>query len=160
MHYDRITGCRAIRLYGITKLNMLLVCFGCSSSRCSSESSNDVSRIMLDECERIMMCDIPTSAEGLNYLLNKGMDDTIYLKLRLPREDLDIFINKSPFKDVALRTDRRYPYWELDKEWWDLDKPILFQSGEALLPKAKYLNILIDLDDPKIVIIYLCWLET
>lgn len=120
------------------------------------------SQAQLQECANKMHLTFPASARLLGFhKLSGGPDDFVYLKVELRRADLLAFLKKSPFAGVQMRGDWRFPTPpDRDLDWWDVDRPKHFQSGQAMLPGPCGLDILIDEDQKDIVIVYLVWFET
>jgi hypothetical protein len=88
-------------------------------------------------------------------------DDAIWLKIEMDRKDVESFLATSPFAGEPLtETDRGAIFWPPDQPWWDADRSGRFRSGQATLPQARYLNILIDLDSGERAVIYLMWHTT
>jgi hypothetical protein len=103
----------------------------------------------------------PSSTELINFQEDRAwLDDTVYLRIELPRADLDRFIADSPFSGRELRTDRRDVSADPSMRWLCPDRAMSYQSDQVRLPNAEYLNILIDLDDKDVLTIYLQWGET
>jgi len=119
-----------------------------------------VSTSTLAKCAKIINVSFPEGTVALNYHTSRGLDDAILLKVTMPVEDVESFLAASPFAGAALRSDRRFPPPVAGLSWWSVERPQTFQSGQAALPGAAYLDILIDLDDTELATIYLFWHET
>ena len=119
-----------------------------------------VSANTLAKCAEIMNVSFPEGTVALNYRALPGMDHAILLKIRVPIDDVESFLARSPFAGRPLRSDRRFPPPFAEASWWTVEEPERFQSGQAALPRAAFLDILIDLDDAEVATIYLHWSET
>lgn len=101
---------------------------------------------------------LPASAEPIAYREERGMDDALWLQVRMPAADLPALLGSSPFKDSKLGgTDKSIEgcfsaFWKAP--------PARYRSGQESLPNARVLNILIDESDPANVVVYLMWHET
>ena len=108
-----------------------------------------------------MSVSLPERSEAIGFRHYHGLDDVILLKLRMPVEGTDELISTSPFKDMVLSTTEKPITMQHSKlEWWNVDSVKNYRSGEADLPDAKRLHILIDYDQPGFAIVYLEWWET
>ncbi len=124
-------------------------------------TSREDSQARLQECAAKMHLAFPASARLLGFhKLSGGPDEAIYLKIEVRSADLPAFLKKSPFAGVQMRNDRCSPAPNRNLDWWDVDRPEQLQSGKAMLPGPRYLDILIDEDQKDIVIVYLMWFET
>ena len=107
-----------------------------------------------------MLLVFPTGTKALGYKEEPGLDRSIYLKLQIPRNELSTFLNASPFARIQLDRDIKAIDHGIDEDWWRPDSVKHFMSGQALLPDAKFVDVLVDLDAKETVILYLEWHET
>jgi hypothetical protein len=115
----------------------------------------------LRDCERKMHISFPPSTQPLGINEVKGwLDDSTYLKVQIPRGDLDGFLKTSPFAGEQLRSDRPDVSDSESIPWWKPESVKNYKSGQVLLPDAKYVSTLLDLDSEDKVIVYLQWNET
>lgn len=86
------------------------------------------------------------------------MDDSLWLKVRMPAADLGGFLEDSPFQSVTLATNDDYyiPMFE----GFLSEPPSRFRAGDQSLPNGRHLNVVIDESDATNVVVYLMWHET
>ena len=138
----------------------LAVLAGMAAAGCKRSASSAVTPQKLSECSARMSVVFPQSARPIRITESHGMDDAIFLKVEINRNDLGRFIQKSPFAAMVLRTDRHRLSPLKGLSWWDVASVANFQSGEVQLPDASYLRILIALDNTAKAMLYLEWFET
>ena len=138
----------------------LAVLSSMAADGCKRAASSAVTPQKLSECSARMSVVFPQSARPIRISESHGMDDAIFLKVEINRNDLARFIQGSPFAGMVLRTDRHRLSPRKRLSWWDVDSIANFQSGEVQLPDASYLRILIGLDKPTKAMLYLEWFET
>jgi hypothetical protein len=132
---------------------------GCFSH--STQSTVVITEEQLRACEKKMHVSFPASSQPLGIQEVTGwLDDQLYLKLQIPRQDLESFLRSSPFAGKELRSDRSEMFDDKNLSWWKPESVKNFKPAQAALPDAKYLNILVDLDSNDRIIIYLAWFET
>jgi len=89
------------------------------------------------------------------------MDPVIYLKAEIPRDDVEFFLNNSPFAGKTLKTKQQNPIPAVGgfarTRWWKVNSVENWESGRADLPQGEVLSVLLDLDKPDKVVIYLEW---
>jgi hypothetical protein len=138
-----------------------LTCTGRSSSGIPQSRADGVTEEDLKECGSKMHITFPQSTRAVNIdKITGGPDDGIFLKIEIDRKEMDALIKSSPFASVELRSERRYVLKEPTLSWWNPESARNYKSGQAQLPDAKYLNILLDLDGNERVTVYLQWGET
>ena len=118
------------------------------------------SAIQLQECAKLMGLKFPNGARGLMLHYMSGLDDTIFLKAVIRVEDLNTFLNDSPFEKSQLSSVERSVHPRAQLPWWQVNQAKSFLSGVTELPDAERLYLLIDLDSPDLCIVYLNWWET
>ncbi|HEY2976196.1 MAG TPA: hypothetical protein VGJ48_27020 [Pyrinomonadaceae bacterium] len=132
---------------------------GCFSH--STQSTVVITEEQLRACGTKMHVSFPASTQPLGIQEVTGwLDDQLYLKLQIPNQDLESFLRSSPFAGKQLRTDRSEILDDKNLSWWRPESVKKFKSGQAVLPDAKYLKILVDLDSDDKTIIYLAWFDT
>ena len=154
----------------MSRVDLLLVtCFlgavlsGCATvwSGGRSSAEPDVTKEKLQQYEKVMHLTFPGSTRGLNAReVTGGPDDALYLKVEIDKDELDSFLKKSPFADANLRNDQKFVGNEKGQTWWQPDDVKSYKSGQVSLTQGEVLNILLDLDQDKKVVIYLLWHET
>ncbi len=104
----------------------------------------------------------PPSFILLNYkYINGFLDDSLFLKFQIKKEDLETFIKSSPFANEKLSNNQipnslRFHNYT----WWQINDAKKYLAKEIWLPNAEILATLIDLDNPELITIYLCWGQT
>lgn len=102
----------------------------------------------------------PESTRPLNAAYeNGGFDDAVFLKVEMDKQDLATFVKNSPFANAYLRSDQSPIHDQKDLTWWNPDAAKTYKSSQVILPSNDALNILVDLDDDKKVVVYLLWYE-
>lgn len=102
----------------------------------------------------------PASTRALNAAAETGgPDDAVYLKVEMDKQDLETFVKNSRFANAALRSDQSPIHNRIDLTWWNPDGAKTYKSGQVRLPSNDVLNILIDFDYDKKVVVYLLWYE-
>jgi hypothetical protein len=138
----------------IVAIGLLLTYPGCGPDRVRHVTPDD-----LRNCSKKMRITFPASTRPIAIQESHGMDDAIRLKVEIDRGDLDGFINGCPIPRSALRSDRKLVHPD-GRQWREIRKINKFLSGEAWLPNGEALHILIGLDAPDVVVVYLDWIET
>ncbi|MHC4659221.1 MAG: hypothetical protein ACYS83_08605 [Planctomycetota bacterium] len=133
--------------------------------KCDSDQSRAAkAQQKLAQLGTIMHVSFPPSTRLLNYDHTQGwLDDSIILKVEIARDDLEFFLNNSPFAGKTLKTKQQNPIPAIGTtgpRWWKVKSVENWQSGSVALPQAEWLKILLDLDKPDKVVIYLDWFET
>jgi|GEM_PF-6146832 len=140
---------------------LLLVTTRCT---CESEESRAAkARQKLNQFEGIMNVKFPSSARLLNYRVERWMDEYIGLKIEIARDDLESFLNNSPFAGKRLKSKKDNPIFSVRStgpRWWKVKSVNEWLSGNVMLPQTEGLRILLDMDHAHTVIIYLEWLDT
>ncbi|MHC4155123.1 MAG: hypothetical protein ACYST6_09415 [Planctomycetota bacterium] len=102
----------------------------------------------------------PSSSRLLGYHMERGLDTYRCVKVEITREDLEIFLENSPFAGKTLRTKNQNPIQGVSPtgpSWWKVKAVKNWQSGRATLSGSETLRILLDLDKQDSVVIYLEW---
>jgi len=92
-----------------------------------------------------------------------GMDTAIFLKVRMPSNEVERFIAASPLAKERFRENgAALPGSNslLDPWWWNFTGKRQVRYGQASLPKAEVLHMLIDPENRSSVIVYLVWHQT
>ncbi|MDZ4817370.1 MAG: hypothetical protein SGJ20_00180 [Planctomycetota bacterium] len=112
----------------------------------------------LAEFTRNAQIALPASAQPIGWREYRGMDDSLWLQVRMPASDLQGFLNTSPFANATLESNSQHIPGNFDKFY--TTPPKVYRSGQQEVQNTRALNILIDESDPKDVIVYLNWHET
>ena len=127
---------------------------------CRRDESSIVTPQKLSECSARMSIVLPKSARAVQISESRGMDDMILLRVTIPRADLEVFIEQSPFAGSILSAETKQVDVHSGLPWWDIGDVMSFRSGETQLQDGSYLRVLIGLDDPATATLYLEWFET
>ena len=101
---------------------------------------------------------LPVSAQPVGWHEERGMDDALWLQVKMPASDLNSFLDSSPFRHTTLTTNFEYiiyMFWE-----FYTTPPVRYRAGQQSLPKAQALNMLIDETNTTNLVMYLMWHET
>lgn len=140
---------------------ILLSVLACMMSGCNS-SSKPVIKIptagQIVEFTNNAHITLPASSIITGYIEMRGMDDALWLQVRMPASDLQNFLDNSPFRATSLTTNDQYRAFEFQDF---LPKPPLhYRAGQQELPNARVLNMIIDESTTTNVVVYLMWHET
>jgi hypothetical protein len=144
-------------------LFVVLGCISCKAvwNRKSQFSQQDITQEKLQQFEKLMHLSFPASTRALNAAAETGgPDDAVFLKVEMDKQDLETFVKNSPFANADLRNDQKQINNQKDLTWWNPDAARTYRSGQVMLPSSEYLNILIDFDHDKKIVVYLMWFET
>lgn len=147
----------------ITLLFVVLGCTACNAAlnRKSQLSEKDITAEKLHQYERLMHVTFPASTRALNAAAETdGPDDAVFLKVEMDKQDLDTFVKNSPFVNTPLKSDERSLDNEKDLTWWNPDGAKTYKSGQVRLPANDVLNIPIDFDQDRKIIVYVLWYDT
>jgi hypothetical protein len=120
----------------------------------------DVPQQVLTTFQQRAHMTLPTNTVPLGARIYRGQDKFIELKIRLSKSDLDALLRQSPLRDKPLSSVRRYSRNIAGLSWWRPEGAKRFLSGEASLPNAEILRLLVDLDQEQFVIVYFEWSES
>jgi hypothetical protein len=101
---------------------------------------------------------LPASAQPIGWRELRGMDDALWLQVRMPARDLQTFLDSSPFRGVTLTTNDQYRISQFQEFF--TTPPVQYRAGQQELPNARVLNMVIDESDTTDVVLYLMWHET
>lgn len=145
----------------IATLTFLILTLASCRHPATISEFTEVTPAQLRDCAEKMQITFPSGTRSVGMCKQEGwQDDTIWLKVQIPKKDLLALLESSPFAKEMLSNERRYITSPGKIAWWKAEAVTNFKSGQANLPEAKYVNILIDLDDEEIIAIYLMWQET
>lgn len=111
---------------------------------------------LLNDCEQKMRLKFPGSTVVVGYYYSHGLDDTIYLCIKINDDDLEGLINSMPTAITEWRPDRRFVS-DADLSWWQPEKVKKYLSGQVLVNPGRALSILINKGEE--CEIYLRWNE-
>ena len=101
---------------------------------------------------------LPPSAQPVAWREERGMEDALWLQVRLPASDLQTFLDRSPFRSVTLATNDQYCLTQFQSFF--ATPPVRYRAGQQSLPNSRVLNMLVDESDTTNVVVYLMWHET
>jgi hypothetical protein len=132
-------------------------------SRKIEEVGNEITPERLEQCAKLLHVKWPSSVRPLGFQYTDGfLDDSMILKVSLPADHLQQFISQSPFVTQELRSDQHPMLWHSSggPNWWNTHEVKEFSYGETWLEGARFVRLLIDRSDLKIIVLYLTWNET
>lgn len=101
---------------------------------------------------------LPASAQPVSWRELRGMDDALWLQVRMPATEVAAFLASSPFSTAKLATNDQSRLYNFQDFWQS--PPQRHRSGQESLPNARVLNIVIDDSDATNAVVYLMWHET
>lgn len=102
---------------------------------------------------------LPAGAKATG-LIDDNPDVLIQLKLEMPANEVNAFLAASPFARKKLSTELRHVSNTGQPEWWAPQDAKSFRSAMIeLVPRAEGASILVNLDDPATVVVYLIWFK-
>jgi hypothetical protein len=101
---------------------------------------------------------LPTSAQPVGWREERGMDDALWLQLRIPRGDVRGLLDASPFRSSKFNTNDNALVFKFQD--FLPTPPVRYRCAEQQLPNARFLNIIIDESDATNAVVYLMWHET
>ncbi len=113
------------------------------------------------QVERVAKVDFPKSARLLNSYGRWFMEVHIYAKIEMDAADVEPFLKSLPQTErgVALY-ETRAPITHVSWEWWDPGKAKRYkivQYGKAQGDATEINWFLIDLDNPRKAVVYMCY---
>ena len=149
-----------LMLIAICFLTVLFMKFmSCENHRRELSDPNAVKQ-KLKKYGHLMDIEFPPSTRLINFKEYHGIDDTVYLKIRIDKKDLQNFLTNSPFANEILVEPKDNPISVISPigpSWWNTKSVKNWKSGQIILPNFSYLNIFLDLDHTDKIIIYLEW---
>lgn len=101
---------------------------------------------------------LPASAQSVGWREERGMDDALWSQLRIPRGDVQSLLDASPFRSSKFNTNDNALVFKFQD--FLPTPPVRYRCAEQELPKARFLNIIIDESDATNAVVYLMWHET
>lgn len=108
------------------------------------------------ELESKMKVKLPKSSKPIGIVSRSaGQESVLCAKVEIDAKDLKGFLDASPWRGAAMKTDRRYSGGVAMPTWWDPDAPQKYQS--AMIDKGGHelFSILIGLDNADKSVLYL-----
>jgi|GEM_PF-7036619 len=134
-----------------------LVLFGCERPSAKKATTTD-----LELWSKRMGVEFPTNTIPEWIWHRPGLDDSVYLRVRLAATSLVVFKKSPAFRDAVWRSDRKFVPRVLHRkiDWWEVDSVKRFESTSVLWRDTTFLNVLISLDKSEYVTVFLQWGET
>ncbi len=101
---------------------------------------------------------LPPSAQAIGWVEQRGMDDALWLQVRLQSVDLPALIASAGFDESSLTSRNAYVV-HVFRAFFSTP-PKRCSTGQRMLPGAKGFNILIDESNPDSVTVSFMWHET
>jgi hypothetical protein len=138
----------------------IFICFSLliSCSKPKSASLTPPTRVQIEEFSHNANIDFPSSAKFTAWREERGMDDALWLQVRIPKKDFKKFLIDSHLITTKLTSSDLYISY-LFKDFYTT-APTHYQAGQQQLPNARVLNILFEESDNSDVTVYLMWHET
>jgi len=135
---------------------LLVALLGCSRTTAPVITTPTVAQIA--EFTTNASITLPSSAQPVGWCEERGMDDALWLQVRLPASDLQTFLDGSPFRSVTLATNDLYCLTQFRSFF--ATPPVRYRAGQQSLPNARVLNMVVDESETTNVVVYLMWHET
>ncbi|HMP81372.1 MAG TPA: hypothetical protein PKA41_01545 [Verrucomicrobiota bacterium] len=120
-----------------------------------------VTAAQLAECSQRMNVRFSTNTVALGFKKETGgMDDAIFLKVRMPVAEVEEFIAASPLANQQFGGLATLPGANTMPWWWNFTRKGKIRYAQTRLPKGEALHILIDAESDFSAIVYLVWHQT
>jgi hypothetical protein len=128
----------------------------------TERSDSPVTAAQIVECSQHMGIYFSTNTIPLGYKkMTGGMDDALFLKVRIPHNEVGAFIAASPLARESFDELAALPGANsLAPWWWNFMRKRQVRYGQTSLPKGEALHMLIDPESESSVIVYLVWHQT
>lgn len=137
----------------IVGLSLIAISVGCKRDPVISVPSPK----QLAEFVRNAGITLPQSTQAIGWKESRGMDDALWLKIEMPTSDLASFLATSPFRSGGLETNQTYHLYHFSDFWQA--PPARYRVGQAALPNARTLNMVIDDTGSTNTAVYMMWFE-
>lgn len=114
--------------------------------------------LQLAEFSRNASITLPASAHAIGWHEENGIDDAMWLQVRIPTKDLPRFLESSPFRGIELSTNDTSLFYLF--QMFVATPPTKYRVGQQQLPSGRYLTLMIDESATPDLIVYLMWNET
>jgi hypothetical protein len=146
-------GKRTTKLSTVAFLSLLLIGGGCSRGPVVSVPTAP----QIAEFTRNAGIALPKSSRAIGWKESRGMDDALWLKVEIPKADLDSFIAASPFRGGGLETNQSSRLYDFYDFWQT--PPSQYRAGQASLPNVRTLNMVVDDSASTNAVVYMMWFE-
>ena len=134
-------------------VGLLLGCGPLNAPTIESPSTSQLSEFI-----RKASISLPVSAQPIGWREEHGMDEALWLQVRMPAQDFQSFLDNSPFHESTLTTND--PYQIIQFREFLPKPPAHYRAGQQSLPNGQVLNMVVDESDTENVVVYLMWHET
>lgn len=145
-----------MKMFKMVVLSLLLVLVACDGS--GERETSTMNTINLPDWESKMHVTFPEGTQPLGLRVEPGMDDAAYLKVNIPMQAWEKFLEESPVHPQDLDNAKRFFLGD-DKDWWDPGKPVELPTAQASLPNGSVVNLGVDLSGTTEATVYLMWHE-
>jgi hypothetical protein len=136
---------------------LLVALLGCSRSTAPVITTPNATQIA--EFTANAKITLLASAQPVGWREERGMDAALWLQLRMPKTELQSFLDGSPFRSATLNTNDQSLVFKF-RDFFPTP-PVHYRCAEQALPNARFLNILIiDESDTTNALVSLMWHET
>ena len=135
---------------------LLLILIGCSRSKAPIVTKPTAPQIA--EFVTNSSITLPPSAQAIGWYEERLNDAGLWLQVQMPVQDLQTFLDSSPFRGVVLETNDLIRLDDFRVFW--TSPPLRYRAGQQSLPNGRFLDMLIDQNDSTNVMVYLMWFET
>lgn len=143
---------------GLSVLVGSMVVIGVSNSYANQQKITPPTAAQIAEFVSNTKITIPPTSQPVGWKEERGMDDALWLQIRMPTADLEVFLKNSPFSESKLETSNPY-ILHLFQEFQS-SPPQRYRAGQQTLPNGRVLNLLIDESDAATAVVYLMWHKT
>ena len=105
---------------------------------------------------------IPAAAQPVRFHSQTGgMDDALWLQVRLPTTQFQQFISSSPIPPAGIRSGPDGSESTLGHfRTWLPTTPKSFKYADTQIAPGRHVKCIFDFDDPQTTVIYIMWFET
>ena len=131
---------------------------GCSPSKPKTPVITTPTVAQIAEFTRNASITLPASARPVGWREERGMDDALWLQVKLPASDLPSFLEASPFRGVELADHDEYSLHQFEPFF--SAPPTRYRAASLTLAGARVLKMVIDESVATDAVVYLMWHET
>jgi hypothetical protein len=131
-----------VRSIAVTLLASILFLIGCRDS--GPTKGSDITPQQRTMASQAMGVKFPAGAEALLYEYWSGLDDSLYLKVRMTTSDLETFLTQARFSGVEWENQGQQLRDMEGVPEWTPSGVGQYRFGEIELPSAEWIWVLID----------------
>ncbi|WP_020586776.1 hypothetical protein [Desulfobacter curvatus] len=135
---------------------VLVVVVGCGNN--TPATGKDSKGFDLTLWEKKFSVQFPKTVQVIGVRTEAGMDDAIYLKIRISSADWPKFLQTSPIDPRDLSDDKRF-FLGPDWQWWDPGKQTSVPTAQAFLEDGNVLNMGYRQNPKGSTDVYLMWYQ-